>query len=296
MKVLTLKELTDQHKFSEADLEAVHRYGEVIAPQLPLYVERFYDWLRGQPEFSVYFTDADKLRRVQGAQVGFWERFFTVQLNDEYLDNRRRLGEVHADIGLTLSAYFSALALSQDLLLFELYPGGLSDAERSECLRACLKLIQIDASLVVEAYARLDNQRIAEQAEAMMEMSSPVTSLWDHILMLPVVGLIDSARARNMMNSVLHRISVTRSKVFIMDISGVSMVDTAVANHLIKITRAARLMGCACLLSGVSPMIAQTTVELGIDVGDVATRATLRDALEEAFHLINVEVRQVSKS
>lgn len=87
-----------------------------------------------------------------------------------------------------------------------------------------------------------------------------------------------------------------RAKVFIMDISGVSVVDTAVANHLIKITRAARLMGCACLLSGVSPMIAQTTVELGIDVGDVSTRATLRDALEEAFRLINVEVRQASTS
>ena len=71
------------------------------------------------------------------------------------------------------------------------------------------------------------------------------------------------------------------------------MVDTAVANHLIKITQAARLMGCVCLLSGVSPAIAQTTIELGIDVGNVLTRATMRDALEEAFRLINVEVHEL---
>jgi rsbT co-antagonist protein RsbR len=126
----------------------------------------------------------------------------------------------------------------------------------------------------------------------MMEMSTPVTSLWDHILMLPVVGIIDSRRAANMMSSVLHKIAETRAKVFIIDIGGVSVVDTAVANHLIKITQAARLMGCVCLLSGVSPAIAQTTIELGIDVGNVLTRATMRDALEEAFRLIEVEVRR----
>lgn len=296
MQIITLEELTLQHNVTSEDLEAIRRYGKIIAPELPRYVKYFYGWLEKQPEFEIFFNDHNKLRRVQNSQVSFWERFFQGQVNDEYLRSRRKLGEVHAHIGLSLSAYFSALAYSQDLLLFELYPGGLTEEELSVCLRACLKLIQIDASLVVDAYARLNNQRLSEQAQAMMEMSTPVTSLWDHILMLPVVGIIDSKRAHNMMSSVLHRIAETRAKVFIIDIGGVSVVDTAVANHLIKITRAARLMGCICLLSGVSPAIAQTTVELGIDVGDVLTRATMRDALEEAFRLISVEVREVKLS
>jgi rsbT co-antagonist protein RsbR len=92
---------------------------------------------------------------------------------------------------------------------------------------------------------------------------------------------------------VLGRIAETRARVFIIDISGVSVVDTAVANHLIKITKATRLMGCQCLLSGISAAVAQTVIELGIEVGEVETRATLRDALEEAFRRVGIEVRRV---
>jgi rsbT co-antagonist protein RsbR len=78
-----------------------------------------------------------------------------------------------------------------------------------------------------------------------------------------------------------------------MDISGVSVIDTAVANHLIQVTRATRLMGCQSLLSGVSPAIAQTMVELGIDVGSVQTKTTLRDALEDAFRNVGVMVQRI---
>jgi rsbT co-antagonist protein RsbR len=101
--------------------------------------------------------------------------------------------------------------------------------------------------------------------------------------MLPVVGIIDSRRAQDVMTAMLSRIAETRSTVIILDISGVAVVDTAVANHLIKITKATSLMGCECIISGVSPAIAQTIVELGIDVGNVKTTATLQDALTQAF-------------
>jgi methyl-accepting chemotaxis protein len=82
------------------------------------------------------------------------------------------------------------------------------------------------------------------------------------------------------------RISETRAKVFVMDISGVSTVDTAVANQLIKITKATQLMGCESIISGISPAIARTIVELGIHVGEVKTTATLRDAFEIALRMI----------
>ncbi len=111
--------------------------------------------------------------------------------------------------------------------------------------------------------------------------------------MLPVVGIIDSQRAQDMMNVMLSRIAETQSKAIILDISGVAVVDTAVANHLIKITKATKLMGCACTISGVSPAIAQTVVELGIDVGEVQTTATLRDALEAAFRDVGATIAEV---
>ncbi|MCR9255289.1 MAG: PAS domain S-box protein [Alphaproteobacteria bacterium] len=133
-------------------------------------------------------------------------------------------------------------------------------------------------------------EKIEAQHRAIMEMSTPVTAIWNDILLLPIVGFIDSQRAQDVMSAILSKIDETRARVFILDISGVAVVDTAVANHLIKITKATRLMGCECMISGLSPAIAQTIVDLGIETGGVRTTATLRDALEAAFTSIGVSV------
>ena len=140
---------------------------------------------------------------------------------------------------------------------------------------------------------------ISERIEVMdlnrslMEMSTPVTQVWDKLLLLPLVGIIDTKRARDIMSAMLSEISETRARVFILDISGVGVIDTAVANHLIQITKATSLMGCDCIVSGVSPAIAQTIVELGIDVGSVQTTATMQDALVGAFERLGAEIREI---
>jgi PAS domain S-box-containing protein len=133
---------------------------------------------------------------------------------------------------------------------------------------------------------------IAAQAAALSQLSTPVTELWHGILLLPVVGIVDSRRAQDIMNAILEKISEAQATRFIVDISGVPIVDTAVANHLIKITKATSLMGCECTISGVSAAIAQTIVELGIDVGKVRTTATLRDALEGSFRDVGIEIAE----
>jgi rsbT co-antagonist protein RsbR len=107
------------------------------------------------------------------------------------------------------------------------------------------------------------------------------------------VGVIDSMRAQQMTNTMLNKIKETSAKVIILDIQGVAAVDTAVANHLIKITKATRLMGCQCIISGISPAVASTIVQLGIEMGDVKTNSTLRDALEDSFKMMNFEVREI---
>ena len=130
-------------------------------------------------------------------------------------------------------------------------------------------------------------ERIREELDrTLKEMSTPVMPIWDAILLLPLVGVVDSVRTDDVMRKSLERISETRSKVFILDISGVPAVDTAVANQLLKITKATLLMGCETIISGLSPAIARTMVDLGVDVGEVRTTATLRDAF--AISLRNV--------
>lgn len=132
--------------------------------------------------------------------------------------------------------------------------------------------------------------KLMEQSRTIREISTPAIKLWDRIVVLPVVGVIDSMRAQQMMETMLTKITETSSKVIILDIQGVAAVDTAVANHLIKITKATKLMGCRCIISGISSAVAQTLVQLGIDLGDVITHSTLQDALAEAFHILNLQV------
>lgn len=136
-------------------------------------------------------------------------------------------------------------------------------------------------------------ERLKEQARTIREISTPAIKLWDGIVVLPVVGIVDSARAQQMMDAILLKITETSSRVIILDIQGVAAVDTAVANHLIKIIRATRLMGNQCIISGISPAVAQTIVNLGIDMTGILTNCTLKDALADAFKLINLDVRQI---
>jgi rsbT co-antagonist protein RsbR len=133
----------------------------------------------------------------------------------------------------------------------------------------------------------------AKKAE--IDTPVPVIILWKGILLLPVFGIVDSKRAQDIMETGLENIRAHDSKIMILDIRSVPTVDTAVANHLIKIAKATKLMGCECIISGISSGIAQTLVQLGIDIGDIITEATLRDALELAFVRLGLEVREITK-
>ncbi|TYB39313.1 STAS domain-containing protein [Actinomadura chibensis] len=130
-----------------------------------------------------------------------------------------------------------------------------------------------------ETYAAAREQVIADQTEQLLELSTPVVRLWDRVLGVPLVGTLDSARTQTVMETLLQALVDTGARYAVIDITGVSAVDTEVAQHLMKTVMAARLMGTHCVVSGVRPQIAQTIVALGIEFGDIVTKATLADAL-----------------
>jgi len=127
-----------------------------------------------------------------------------------------------------------------------------------------------------------------------IEIPTPVNILWDNVLMIPLFGTIDSKRGQEIMETMLTKVIDTGYKTVILDILGIVTVDSAVANHLIKITKATKLMGCTSIISGISSEVAQAMVNLGIELGDVNTTSTLRDALEKAFEISGLEVRKIS--
>jgi rsbT co-antagonist protein RsbR len=159
-----------------------------------------------------------------------------------------------------------------------------SDAKRlnTETMLASAVLDKLGL-VTIEAHQRGREQVIARQQQELLELSTPVIKLWDGILAVPLIGTLDSERTQTVMESLLDALVKTGATVAIIDITGVPTVDTLVAQHLLKTVSAARLMGAECIISGIRPQIAQTIVHLGVDLGDVATKSTLADALRVAL-------------
>jgi rsbT co-antagonist protein RsbR len=152
------------------------------------------------------------------------------------------------------------------------------------------RLIDDLGLLTFETYAAAREQILADQAVSMMELSTPVVRLWDGIIAVPLVGTLDSARTQLVMEKLLETLVATGADHAVLDITGVPTVDTEVAQHLLKTVNAARLLGAECTVSGIRPQVAQTIVSLGIEFGDIATKATLADALAHALRRAGLKV------
>ncbi|MFV3330983.1 STAS domain-containing protein [Pseudomonas sp. NY15437] len=137
---------------------------------------------------------------------------------------------------------------------------------------------------------------IREQQESLLELSTPVVELWDGVLAVPLIGALDSNRTQIVMESLLQKIVETESDLAIIDITGVPTVDTMVAQHLLKTITAAKLMGARCIISGIRPQIAATIVHLGVELGDVVTKASLADAFKLALKQLGVRMVSPAKA
>ncbi len=131
---------------------------------------------------------------------------------------------------------------------------------------------------------------IEEQRKTISELETPVIQVWEGILTLPLVGTLDTARAQQMNEDLLQRIVDTGSEIVILDITGVPVIDTAVAKHLLETVAAARLLGADVFIVGISTRTALTMVQLGLDLSGVTTRATLARGLELAFARLGFQV------
>ena len=137
---------------------------------------------------------------------------------------------------------------------------------------------------------------IASQRMTIEELETPVLEVWDGILALPIIGTVDTARAQTMTERLLEMIVSTKSEIVILDITGVPVVDTSVARHLLETVTAARLLGAEVLVVGLTARTAITLVHLGVDLGDLTTRVTMAKGLELAFSRLGLEVKRIKES
>jgi len=151
-------------------------------------------------------------------------------------------------------------------------------------------------SIVALAFVKEPAKVILQQREAIRELSTPVLQLREGMLLLPVIGLIDTQRARQLTEGLLQAIRAQRARVVIMDITGVAAVDSKVANHLLQTVQAARLMGAAVLITGLSAAVAQTLVAIGVDLSRLSTLSDLQSGLDEADRLLGYRVTRTAET
>ncbi|MCY1059116.1 STAS domain-containing protein [Nannocystis sp. SCPEA4] len=145
-----------------------------------------------------------------------------------------------------------------------------------------------------ELQAKLD--LIEKQQEVIRELSTPIIEVWDGIVTLPIMGLVDSVRTAEIMDNLLQAVSRLRVRYAILDLTGVEVVDTGTASHLLSMLRAIGLLGAEGVLTGIHPMIAQTMVSLGVDLSRVTVHARLRDALQHCIARLGEQKRRAAAS
>lgn len=290
------EELLRLYRIGTDQLGLIRNYSEQALPKIEVCLDHFYGWMAEHPMLMSFFKNQDALDHVRHMQSRYWQRFMQAEVNEDYLRDRRRIGEVHARISLPVMFYMSGVSMVYNELIAmgrELVSQHDQAAELGRCMA---DLLHLDAALICQSFVDKRDELLNEQSQAVLAMSTPVTEIWEGILLLPIVGLVDSKRSEDIMNAVLASIKTSKAKEFILDISGVGVVDTAVANYLINISKATALMGCRATISGISPAISKTIIQLGIDIGNVNTTSTMMDALARAFENCGLALKGGRKS
>lgn len=282
-------------EFGPEDEERLRRLADVAQEYAQEVIEAFYEHLLSFEEMKAFFPDSELLNRVKARQKAYFIRLTQGNYDLDYVEDRLKIGAVHEQIGLPVKFYLGMY----NFYLREVWDHILEiDREHPDEMIATffslMKLTFLDISLAIDTYVDSRERTIrALQQEAIKELSTPVLPFREGMLLLPIIGQIDSQRARQLTEHLLLSIRANRAKVVVIDITGVATVDSRVANHLVQTVDAARLMGTKVVFSGISPEIALTMVTLGIDLGPVYTVGALQDGIEHAERLLGYRVEKV---
>ena len=259
------------------------------------------EWTQNQRDASDQsnrlISDAELGSQCREFLTLFGQALATGQVNDIHGSEWQEACQMLADVsrsrtrqgfspGQTARFVFSIKRPLTQTLRKNLPPGD----ESGETIWQISELLDKLGLYTTEVHQQTREDVILRQQEEMLELSTPVVKLFDGILALPLIGTLDSGRTQTVMESLLQTIVDTGSEIAILDITGVPTVDTLTAQHLLKTVAAARLMGAECIISGIRPQIAQTVVQLGVDLSSVITKASLADAFAVALKRLNLQV------
>jgi len=277
--------------FTEEDVHLLRELHPVAEKYVDEVVDGLYGRLLGCEETRAFFEDGEAVERVKDLQRNYFLDLTRGEYGADYLGRRLQIGHAHLRIGLTPRWYIGAYSVYMQLAESHIRSAYAPDeAKAATVFRSLLKLIIADMELAVTTYIDASESVISHQSREILRMSTPIVQIWAGILMVPMIGTLDTMRMHQLTEQLLAKIVESSSPMAILDITGVPVVDTHTARHLLELTTAVRLLGAQVVLTGVRPSIAQTMVQLGIDLSSVVTRASLEVGLRYAIEALDLEL------
>lgn len=258
------------------DVREIASIRKAVHDTVDQHVEAFFGWLAKQPEARGLTEDREALAKARKLKREHLEAMVDGKYGEPYVAQRLVLAQLYSKTGLEAAVFLGAF--NQMLASLEKVAG-----EHFAPLR---KIAFFDLALITDVIVHERERVIRMQSEAIKELSTPVLQLRERMLLMPIIGIVDTHRAQLIMESVLGEIRAKRARVVVMDVTGVSSIDSGVANHLLRTISAAKLMGAIVIVTGISSEVASALVTLGIALDQIRTVGDLQSGIEEAERLL----------
>ena len=268
------------------DLARIATIGDLVRGRIEEFVAVFFESLSSLDEAKVLLTSRELLDRARRQEVEHLLAMVDGSHGVDYVEQRVALARLYSrglEPRVFLGAFHSCF-FAVGVAVMKQYEQ--APIEGFHTFASLMKLAFFDIAITMDVLAFERERIIGQQQEAIRELSTPVLQVRDRLLLLPIIGVIDTLRARLITESLLRSIRENRAKVVVMDVTGVATIDSKVANYLLQTVSAARLMGATVIVSGLSSEVAQSLVGLGIDVDRFNTVCDLQGGLVEAEHLL----------
>jgi len=277
-----------------ADLARIKAMQDLVARDADDFVKVFFNYLAGLDEARPLTSNRALTDQVQRLKREHLIAMVKGEYGPTYVEQRVALGAVYSKVGIEPRIFLAAF----HQLLRAMGTAIMKQFERApmdgfETFMSIKKVAFMDIGIIVDVLIYERERVIRQQQEAIRELSTPVLQIRDRLLLLPIIGVIDTHRARLITDNLLRAIRANRAKVVVMDVTGVSTIDSKVANHLLQTVTAARLMGALVIVTGLSSDVAQSLVALGIELTKLNTVGDLQGGVEEAERILGYRVKQL---
>lgn len=273
------------------DLARIAAVKDVVVHHVEEHATAFFDYLSRLPEAAGLFSKRNLLDEARRLKHEHLAAMVGGIYDKGYVEQRVRLGVIYSEARVDSRVFlgaFHCLMKSIGSTIMQRFPHESGNA--FEHFMSLNKVAFFDIGIIVDVLIAERERTITLQQEAIRELSTPTLQVRDRLLILPIIGVLDTLRARQLTENLLRSIRDSRAKVVVMDITGVATVDSKVANHLLQTMAASRLMGATVIVTGLSAEVAQSLVTLGVDLSKLNAVGDLQGGLEEAERLLGYEV------